>query len=120
MKNKKLKALLGAFFALAMAISVGTSLSFAKAHKPAEIVLAEGEEEQSSDDETAANDEQEAPTQEETPAQESEQSSDESQKEAGEDVPPVTAEGIFKVLAKTLRDALKDLINHIKRWFNLK
>ena len=43
MKNRKIKALFGMFFALALALSSGTLLASAKTNKPAEIVLAEEE-----------------------------------------------------------------------------
>ncbi len=115
MKNRKLTGLLGAFLALSMALSVGTALSFAKPHQPAEIVLAEGEEEptSSSEETPAANDESSTPAQQES-AQESSSSSSSSSSSVLS-----KAKKALKIILKTLKDAIKDLINKFRQKANI-
>lgn len=111
MKNRKLRSLLGAFLALGMALSVGTALSFAKPHQPAEIVLAEGEEEptSSSEETPAAKEESAAPAQQESAKQSSSSSSSTSSS--------ILSKGkkALKLILKTLKDALKDFINKLRQ-----
>ncbi len=110
MKNRKVRGLISVFFALTMALSTGALLAKAKANKPVEIVLAEGESETPEQTpETPEEQPAEQPIeQEETPAEqpsESEQSN------------PITPKNIFMIFANAFRDAIKDLIRHIKSWF---
>ena len=130
MKNKKLKVLIGMFFATAMALSVGTALSVSKPLRPAEIVLAEDEEPEtptsSEESETpdSSEEEQTGAANEETPsanegaeATATSESSEEAEEESKPE--PISTKDILKILAKTFRDAIKDLIEHIKRWLKL-
>ena len=97
-----------------MALSTSALLCKARANKESEIVLAEGEEQ--------------APEQssEETPEQSSEETPAEQPSEGGGEAAPeeqadssaeLTPKNIFMVFANAFRDAIKDLIRHIKRWF---
>ena len=120
MKNRKLKSLLGIFLALGMALSVGTALSVAKANKPAEIVLAEGDEEQetpTSNEENPANSEAESGNAEAegngAASQESASADEEEEKPAELSISP---KDIVKIFLKAFRDAVKDLLRHIKHW----
>ena len=131
MKNRKLKSLFGVLFALAMALSVGTALASARFNKPAEIVLADGEEseeptETSSNDEEDVSSNPETPTssEEETPATSEEPAESSEGEESASDSEYIEIEvepkDIFQILGNTFRDAIKDLIEHIKRWLKLK
>ena len=121
MKNRKLKSLLGIFLALGMALSVGTALSVNKANKPAEIVLAEGDEEQetpTSNEETPANSETETGNAEaegnDAASQESASVDEEAEEKPAE--LSISPKDIVKIFLKAFRDAIKDLLRHIKHW----
>ena len=125
MKKRKINSLIGAFFALGLAVSVGTTLSLAKANKNPEIVLAEDDPEtpisNTEDPETPTSNEGEQNNEnseaevaadgetELTPAE----SSSESTSSSG-----IDSADIIKIILKTFRDALRDLKEHIKRWLN--
>ncbi len=112
MKNKKLKGLIAALFALAMAVSVGTTLSVARVQKHPEIVLAE-----EADPETPDSSEGEEPAEgEETPATDGSEAKEESEESA--QVTPISSSEIVKLIIESFKDAIKDLIDHFKRWFN--
>ena len=125
MKKRKINSLIGAFFALALAISVGTTLSLRKANKNPEIVLAEDDPETP----TSNTEDPETPT-----SNEEEQNNENTETEVAADgeteVTPVESSSestsssgidsadIIKIILKTFRDALRDLKEHIKRWLN--
>lgn len=115
MKKRKINTLLGAIFALAMAVSAGTTLSFAKSNKHPEIVLAEEE----TNPETPVTDEEEAPSTDNDEAvptkEESESSSEET---ATGQAPSISEDDILSIIVNTFKDAIKDLINHFKRWLS--
>lgn len=114
MKNRKIKGLIAALFALAMAVSVGTTLSCVKVQKHPEIVLAEDEAE------TPTTDEAETPSESEETAPKADSS--ESSKESGGSSSissSITPKKVIKLILRVLKDALKDLRDHIKRWFYL-
>ena len=113
MKNKKFKGLIAALFALAMAVSVGTTLSVARVQKHPEIVLAE-----EADPETPDSSEGEEPAEgEETPATDGSEAKEESE-ESAQQVTPISSSEIVKLLIQSFKDAIKDLINHFKRWLH--
>ena len=113
MKKRRVNMVLGAFFALLMAVSTVTTLSLAKANNRPEVVLAED----ASDSETPVSSEG---SQASSGLQASMQGSIESIKEQGEEiVNKVDKTGILKIILNTLRDALRDLRQHIRRWFKL-
>ena len=127
MKKNMSKKILAAIFAVSLALGGGFLIS--KSVQPkAEIVLAESEEaEEATDPETP-----EEPTETETPEEPAEGGSEEkpaeSETSGGASAPAQAAsnsteglpKSVIKALLKTLRDALKDLIAHIKQWFGLK
>ena len=121
MKNRRIKGLLASLFALAMAVSVGTSLSFAKAQKHPEIVLAEGEEDPETpvssedDEEPASSEETPASSEEAAPAEESSESASEEQQAAS--LPKISGKDILKLIFQAFKDAIKDLIRHLDKWF---
>ena len=121
MKNRKIKALFGMFFALALALSSGALLASAKTNKPAEIVLAEEEpdenEEPVSSEETPTTDEGEA-SGTEAPAEPREEA--ESATEDDMIRFEVTPKDVFTIIGEAFKDAIKDLIEHFKRWFKIK
>ena len=112
MKKRRVNMVLGAFFALLMAVSTATTLSLANANNRPEVVLAEDK----ADPETPTSNESSATS----GLQASMQGSIESIKEEGKEiVNKVDKTGILKIILKTLRDALRDLRQHIRRWFKL-
>ena len=122
MKSRKVRGLISVFFALAMALSTGALLSKARANKEPEIVLAEGEEQapEQSSEETPEQSSEETPEQssEETPAEQpSEGGGEAAPEEQADSSAELTPKNIFMVFANAFRDAIKDLIRHIKRWF---
>ena len=115
MKNKKLKGLIAALFALAMAVSVGTTLSVARVQKHPEIVLAE-EADPETPDSSEGQDETPAEAGDTTPTEGSESADNE--EESQKEVAPISSTEIVKLLIQSFKDAIKDLINHFKRWLN--
>ena len=130
MKKRKLNCLVGIFFALALTMSAATALSLAKANKNPEIVLAEDEEK---DPETPVNNEEEKPAVDdanpassEEPASSSESSESSASaseilgnviQEGKEAISSISKESIFRTIKNIFRDAIRDLIDHFKRWF---
>ena len=109
MKKRKINMVIGAFFALAMTVSTATTLSLAKANNHPEVVLAEDVKDSETPISSATSD-----------AAASMNGAIESIKEQGKEiVNKVDKTGILKVILKTLRDALRDLRDHIRRWFKL-
>lgn len=121
MKKKGIKSLITVFFALALAVSVGTSLSFAKAQKHPEIVLAEGEEDPETpvssedDEEPASSEETPASSDDAAPIEESSESASEEQQAAP--LPKISVKDILKLIFQAFKDAIKDLIRHLDKWF---
>ena len=114
MKKRKINAVIGAFFALAMAISVGTTLSMARVNKHPEIVLAEEDPEtpvSSEDDTPQATAEGGSATNESQESASSSQSSSSSSSSS-------TLKSVIKLFLKIFRDALRDLRDHVKRWLS--
>jgi len=119
MKNKKFKSLIALIFAFSLALGGATLFAEAKAKEPAQIVLAEDENE-GDDEETPTTSEEETPSEsEETPSTTPSEPAQESSQEAKSQPAPVDAVSILKIFAKAFRDAIKDLIEHFKRWFKL-
>ena len=127
MKKNKLKGLFTIFFALAMVVSVGITLPLLKANNEPQIVLAEGEEKSDESEETPKEDsenEEEASSSDDSiePASEglesSEQSSsEESSQESSAARPSISFKDIMKLIFQAFKDAIKDLIHHIDKWF---
>lgn len=127
MKNRKIKVLVGIFFAFAMTLSVGASLARTKNFKEPEIVLAEGEENSSSssNEEDTSVDAQETPASTDTTDASSEsetanESSDTTAEAKTEETVSISPQSILEILKKAFRDAFLDLIEHFKRWFGIK
>ena len=124
MKNKKLKALIGLFCALSMALGFGRALSVSKVNRPVEIVLADDEDDSetqvSSNDEGTDSEEPAAPAQgEEQPTAEPAEATNEESTSESSGGFSVSGEDILKIIFKAFWDAIKDLIQHIKKWLKL-
>ena len=121
MEAKRTKRLLVAMFALSLAVGGGFLLAKTPKSSLPEVVLAEGEEPGE-----AIPGEEETPS-EETPSEETpseETPSEQSSESTGEaTATSVETQNIgqtaWEVLVNTFKDALKDLINHIKHWLSL-
>jgi len=129
MKSKKIKGIIGALLALSLAFGAGLTLSLSKNSSHPEIVLADSEEETpvSNDDENPTSSEEtpgeseETPgSSEETPSGEessevpvSEDTADEEKEESSSSF-PISKSDILTILKNAFKDAIKDLINHIK------
>ena len=116
MEAKRTKRLLVAMFALSLAVGGGFLLAKTPKSSLPEVVLAEGEEPGE-----AIPGEEETPS-EETPSEEtpSEQSSESTGEAAATSVETQNlGQTAWEVLVNTFKDALKDLINHIKHWLSL-
>ena len=126
MKSKKLKLFLSGLFALSLGLSV---ITFSRKANEPEIVSVEAADEDpvssnedpnidsSDDQETPVTPSEETPETPEEPAEGEEESAP---KDASE-TPSVdiSAKGILKMLIQIFKDAWKDLVAHIKRWFKL-
>ena len=124
MKNKKIKALIGLFCALSMALGVGRALSVSKVNRPVEIVLADDEDDSetptSSNDEGTDSEEPAAPaSNEDQPATEPAGTTNEESTQESSGGFSVSGEDILKIIFKAFWDAIKDLIQHIKKWLKL-
>ena len=113
MKNKKLKGLIAVLFALAMAVSVGTTLSVARVQKHPEIVLAE-----EADPETPDSSEEEAPKEDEEATPTTDGAESATEEETKKEVSPISSDEIVKLIIEAFKDAIKDLIAHFKKWFS--
>ena len=132
MKKRKINCLVGVFFALALTMSAVTALSLAKASKHPEIVLAEDEEK---DPETPVDNQEEKPAVDdgnpassEEPASSSESSESSANpsemignvlQQGKEAISSISKESVFRTIKNIFRDAIRDLIEHFKRWFKI-
>ena len=114
MKNRKLKGLLGAFLALGMALSVGTALSFAKPHQPAEIVLAEDAEQPTSSEEAPAKEESQAPAQ-----QSSQESAKQSSRSSTASSLKAKAKKAIKLILTKLKNKFRSILNKFRQKANI-
>ena len=112
MKNRKIKALLISLFALTLTFSTSLTLSKARGNNRPEIVLAEGEE----DPETPTSSEEPAASEEPATATPSESEGSEEKAEESSETQNLS---IADIIINIFKDALKDLIEHFKRWFHL-
>ena len=117
MKKKMTRKILAAIFAVSLAFGGGFLISQSVQPK-AEIVLAEGEEAPEADPAPETPEE----TETETTGEEKPATSDDSSAPATSDQESSTSliKRIIKALLKAFRDAMKDLINHIKSWVGKK
>ena len=118
MKTKAAKSLLASICALALAVSTGTTLSVAKVNKSPEIVLAQSEETPDTDEENSFLDENATPSQNEN-SNEAQESESESETTEKEQLPAIEPKEIVKLILKGFKDAIKDLLEHFKRWLKL-
>lgn len=124
MKKRKINHIIGAFFALMLAVSVGTTLTFAKASQQPQIVLAEGEEEseeEASAPETPVSSEDDSAEPTEAQPSESgaatESGSESSSGEQSSQASSISGKSVLQIIFQILKDAIKDLIRHLDQWF---